>query len=327
MASRKPAGAQEADLVGRSVPRTDGFDKVTGSTRYVDDLSFPGMLHGMTVRSSIPAGEVLSVALDFDTSGFTIVDYRDIPGRNVISAIDDDQPCLVEQVVRHAAEPILLLAHADREQLFRARVGINYRPGEPVFDAAKSPTVFKAITIEKGDLLRGFDAADVVVEGEYHVGHQEHAYIEPNGVIAVPSGDAITVYGSLQCPYYVHKALKVLLGLPADRVRVVQTETGRRLRRQGGLPVDHRRSRLSAGAQVGAPGQARLRPERGHARHDQAASGRHPPSYGRHEGRAAHGDGNRRAARRRRLRDAESRRALARRASRVRAVPAARTCG
>ena len=67
---------------------------------------------------------------------------------------------------------------------------------------------------------------DLVVEGEYRVGLQEQLYIEPNGVIAVPENGGITVYGSLQCPYYVHRALRVLLGLPDDKVRVVQTETG-----------------------------------------------------------------------------------------------------
>ena len=215
-----------AASVGRSVPRLDGFGKVTGGARYLDDLSFPGMLHGATVRSTVPCGEITAIHLDVDTSAFTIVDYRDIPGRNVIAAIEPDQPCLVERVVNHAAEPILLLAHRDREKLLSARVDIQYRPGNPVFDPEQSPRTFKQIAIEKGDLARGFLAADIIVEGEYRVGHQEHAYIEPNGVIAVPSGDGITVYGSLQCPYYVHKALGELLGLPADRVRVVQTETG-----------------------------------------------------------------------------------------------------
>ena len=65
-----------------------------------------------------------------------------------------------------------------------------------------------------------------MIEGEYRTGHQEQLYIETNGVIAVPGDGQMTVYGSLQCPYYVHKALVVLLGLPPERVRVVQTETG-----------------------------------------------------------------------------------------------------
>src|SRR5262249_39296241 len=96
-------------------------------------------------------------------------------------------------------------------------------------DASTSPHAFKTIAIDKGDLAAGFATADTIVEGEYRVGHQEQLYIETNGVVAVPgNGDAdgITVYGSMQCPYYVHRALRVALGLPPDRVRVVQTETG-----------------------------------------------------------------------------------------------------
>lgn len=226
MGSRKSRLSPDTRLVGRSVPRTDAWDKVTGAARYVDDLTFPGMLHGLTVRSTIPAGKIRSIHLDFDTTGYTIVDYRDIPGRNVIAAIDDDQPCLVEREVRHVAEPILLIAHEDRERLLDAIVHIDYEPATPEFDPCRSQVSFKTITISKGDIDRGFDEADFVIEGEYRVGHQEHAYIETNGVIAVPGESSVTVYGSLQCPYYVHKALKVLLGLPGDRVRVVQTETG-----------------------------------------------------------------------------------------------------
>jgi CO/xanthine dehydrogenase Mo-binding subunit len=212
--------------VGRNVRRKDGDEKVTGAARYVDDLVFPGMLYGTTVRSTIACGEIASMKFPFDTRDFVIADARDIPGRNVIALIADDQPALAERAIRHVAEPILLLAHRDREKLLEARVEIDYHPGDPVFDPLTSPTVFKRIRIEKGSVADGFAAADVIVEGEYRTGHQEQLYIEPNGVIAAPERGGITVYGSLQCPYYVHKALKGLLNLPAEKVRVVQTETG-----------------------------------------------------------------------------------------------------
>jgi CO/xanthine dehydrogenase Mo-binding subunit len=212
--------------VGRNVLRKEGVDKVTGVARYVDDLTFPNLLHARTIRSTIPAGDILDVQLNFNPAGFTLVDHRDIPGRNIVALIDDDQPCLAESTVRHVAEPILLLAHKDRETLLAADVQVAYRPRLPVYDPAASPTTFKTITIAKGRLHEGFAAADVIVEGEYRVGHQEQLYIEPNGVIAVWEKGGITVYGSLQCPYYVHRALKVLLGLPDDKVRVIQTETG-----------------------------------------------------------------------------------------------------
>src|SRR5437762_7467243 len=213
--------------VGRNVLRKEGRDKATGGARYVDDISFPNLLHARTIRSTIPAGEIAGVAFNFDTTGFTIVSSRDIPGRNIVALIDDDQPCLAERTIRHFAEPIVLIAHHDRDALHAAEVRIDYRETTPNYDPEASTTTFKTITIEKGDLRQGFTAADRVVEGEYRAGHQEQLYIETNGVIAVPGPDGeMTVYGSMQCPYYVHRALKVVLGVPDDKVRVVQTETG-----------------------------------------------------------------------------------------------------
>jgi CO/xanthine dehydrogenase Mo-binding subunit len=213
-------------VVGRNVPRRDGFDKVTGAAKYIDDLSSPGMIYGRTIRSTLACGRIRGVTPLFDPAGFTVVDYRDIPGRNVVALIADDQPCLAEHVVRHFAEPILLLAHANRDALLAAEVHVDCERSEPVFDPLRSPKVFKKIGIRKGNVEAGFAVADEIVEGEYRVGHQEHVYIEPNGVIAVPENGGITLHGSLQCPYYVQKALCVVLGLPADKVRVIQAETG-----------------------------------------------------------------------------------------------------
>src|SRR5437763_4067094 len=197
--------------VGRNVLRKEGASKTSGTAKYIDDLSFPGMLHARTIRSTIPAGEIAAIRFHFDTTGFTIVDARDIPGRNIVALIEDDQPCLAERAIRHVAEPILLLAHEDRDRLRAAEVTIDYRETAANYEPEASTHSFKTITIEKGSLDQGFGAAHTIVEGEYRVGHQEQLYIEPNGVIAVPGnhGTDITVYGSLQCPYYVHRALCV----------------------------------------------------------------------------------------------------------------------
>jgi CO/xanthine dehydrogenase Mo-binding subunit len=213
-------------VVGRNVPRMEGRAKAAGTARYVDDVRMPGMIHGRTVRAPIACGELLAVKRELPGAGFTSVSFRDIPGRNVVSLIADDQPCLVERDIRHAEEPVLLLAHEDREALLAARVELRCRPGAPVFDPLASPRSFKDILIEKGDLERGFAEAALVVEGEYRAGHQEHVSIEPNGVIAWPEAGGIAVLGSLQCPYYVRKALVTLLALPPGKVRILQAETG-----------------------------------------------------------------------------------------------------
>ncbi|MDQ2667786.1 MAG: xanthine dehydrogenase family protein molybdopterin-binding subunit [Gemmatimonadota bacterium] len=213
--------------VGTSVARKDGIGKANGTTKYADDLEFPGMLHGRTIRSTIARGRITNIRFDFDTTGFTIVDYRDIPasGRNVVALIEDDQPFLAEREIRHAAEPIILLAHHDREKLLSANVIIEYDAEEPEYDPERSTGVLKALSIDKGSLDAGFAEADLIVEGTYRTGHQEHVYIETNGMIAVPENGGIAVHGSIQCPFYVQKALKSLLGKDAW-IRVVQTETG-----------------------------------------------------------------------------------------------------
>ncbi|MGQ0643636.1 MAG: xanthine dehydrogenase family protein molybdopterin-binding subunit [Gemmatimonadaceae bacterium] len=214
--------------VGVSVPRKDGMGKATGRAVYADDLVFPGMLYGRTIRTSIPCGRLTGVRCDFDTAGFTIVDHTDIPssGRNIVALIEDDQPCLVEREIRHVAEPVLLLAHEAREALLGARVELTQESEPAMLDPEQATRVFKEILIEKGDAGRAMERAATVVQGTYKTGHQEHMYIEPNGVVAVPEDDGITIYGSIQCPYYVHKALVALLGTSVRGVRVVQTETG-----------------------------------------------------------------------------------------------------
>ena len=213
--------------VGTSVARKDGIGKATGRAMYADDITFPGMLHGRTIRSTIARGRITNIRFEFDTTGFTIVDYRDVPadGRNVVALLEDDQPFLVEHEVRHLAEPVLLLAHEDREKLLTAQVTIEYDREEPLFDVEQSDRVLKSLSIDKGNLDAGFAEAELIVEGTYRTGHQEHVYIEPNGVIAVPENGGIVVHGSIQCPFYVLKALKSLMGDDVW-IRVVQTETG-----------------------------------------------------------------------------------------------------
>jgi CO/xanthine dehydrogenase Mo-binding subunit len=189
----------------------------------------------------------------------------------------------------------------------------------PNYDPEKSDVCFKKISIDKGLIDLGFRKSDLVIDGEYRTGHQEQLYIETNGVIAVPGDGEMTVYGSLQCPYYVHKALVVLLKLPPERVRVVQAETG------GGFGgKEEYPSMLACHAAIlarKAIGPVKMIYDRVEIcwRHeaasiDRAASHRAEPR------RSAGGDGRRRDHGRRRVCDAQRRGAVARRDPRRRAV-------
>src|SRR5262245_38561164 len=136
--------------VGRNVLRKEGAEKVTGAARYIDDLAFPDLLHARTIRSTIPCGEIVDVRYQLDPGAFTIVTHRDIPGRNIVALIEEDQPALAEKTIRHVAEPVLLIAHEDRDALNAAQVEIVYRETTPIYDPEASPITFKKIAIEKG---------------------------------------------------------------------------------------------------------------------------------------------------------------------------------
>ncbi len=228
-------------LIGRAVRRKEGYEKVTGRARYVDDLVFPGLLHGTTVRSPAARGRIRGIRFGerVTWSEFVIVGAADIPGDNVVALIGDDQPMLARDNVNHVEEPVLLLAHPDKYRLEQARraVEVDIESMPAIFSLDDSlagreivwgeDNVLKSFLLDKGNVDQAWAEAEILVEGEYSTGAQEQLYIEPQGMIAVANPqDGVTVWGSMQCPYYVHKALRRLFGLPDDKVRVVQAETG-----------------------------------------------------------------------------------------------------
>lgn len=220
--------------VGHNPPKADAWGKVTGRTQYTDDLDEPGVIHGATVRSSICRGKIKEIRFGegVNWDEFTIVQAKDIPagGENVVALIEDDQPCLAHGRVEHKHEPIILLAHPDREQLLKGvkAVQIVYEKEEPALDYRAASFDFKKYRIFKGDPASAFARKDLVVlETEWEVPHQEQLYIEPQAMIAKTAPDgSIHIRGSLQCPFYVDKAVARLFGIAPEKVRVEQVMTG-----------------------------------------------------------------------------------------------------
>ena len=226
--------------VGTNVPRKEGVEKVTGKSKYIDDLTFPDMIYGVTVRSHVPRGTIRKIhfADNINWDEFTIVTTKDIPGKNVVTLIESDQPFLAGEEIRHQQEPILLLAHPDKSLLEEARRSIRIEVDElpAVFDIEDAlskkhiiysdDNIIKEYLITKGNTDDVWENAHKVISEEYRTGAQEQLYIENNGMIAIANDEEVTVWGSMQCPYYVHKALMPLFDLPAEKIRIIQTATG-----------------------------------------------------------------------------------------------------
>jgi CO/xanthine dehydrogenase Mo-binding subunit len=227
--------------VGRSTPRTEGPEKLCGRARYLDDYVFEGGLHGVTFRSKVAHGRIRHITFDpaFPWAECVVATAKDIPGGNHVSLMENDQPLLADGRVLHPMEPIVLVAHPSRQKAYQAlahiRVEYEEVPAVSTVEEALAgkqvlrppDNVFKSFRIEKGDVESALLRADVVVEGEYRVPHQEQAYIENQGMAAYVDADGtLVVMGSMQCPFYVHKALAHIFDLGDEKLRIVQTTTG-----------------------------------------------------------------------------------------------------
>jgi CO/xanthine dehydrogenase Mo-binding subunit len=226
--------------IGTSALRREGKVKLTGSALYTDDLKIEGLLHGVTVRSTVARGRLKAIHFEegYPWHEFLIVTAKDIPGKNVVAHIIQDQPCLVDEFINHAEEAVVLLAHPDRARAEEARTKVRLDVEElpPVLSIEDSlartcivwgeDNTFKRLVIAKGDPETQWEGAHLLHEGTYRTGAQEHLYIEPNAMIAEASPAGILARGSLQCPYYVHHSLHELFGLAPEQIRVVQLDTG-----------------------------------------------------------------------------------------------------
>lgn len=205
------------------------------------DMHLDRMVYTYPVVSPIAFGKLNGVDISAarETPGFLGAWFaRDIPGENQVGVILPDQPLFAQETLRFVGDAIgIVAAETEPEAISAARsVKINATPREPILSINASKTAVEnkihanniacEHRLERGDIHAGFADADVVVEADFVTPYQEHFYLEPQGCIVDPLGDEITVYGSIQCVFYVQKAVAKVLGLPFSKVRVIQTPTG-----------------------------------------------------------------------------------------------------
>lgn len=214
--------------ISSPVTKKDHTEKMNGSAVYIADMPADNLLHGKMLRSEKAYAKIKAIRLPPLEEGYFVVDYRDVPGVNLLKVVSSEQPLFAEGQVCFAGEAILMIAGPDEKkvnQLVR-QTKVEYEEQKPVLTMDEACENAAEYAYHKGDPDSAFKEAASVFEAVYETGYQEQAYIEPQGVIGVYEEGRATLYGSMQCPYYVKDAVMLCMGLGENAVRIVQTTTG-----------------------------------------------------------------------------------------------------
>ena len=229
-------------ILGKSINRPDAPGKTTGKTRFLTDIAVDNMAHGAPVYSSIPFGEYTSIDLSKAKKVDGYIDFvsaKDIPAENQIGVIVSDQPLFADKTVRFIGDSIGLVVAETHEAAIEAAkaVSISYAEKTPYYTIDESRDAEDNFIdesnlachhkVRKGDIQKGFVESDQIIEARFKTPYQEHYYLEPQACIASPNGsDKMKILGSLQCPFYIQKAIARVFDWPYENILVEQAPTG-----------------------------------------------------------------------------------------------------
>lgn len=238
--------AREYIVIGKEITRSDSIEKALGKAKFVEDYFEHGKVLFIKQILSTEAHAFIE-GIDYREAlkipGIAgIYTYRDIPGENQVGYALPDQPLLAEGKVRYHGETIALIAAWDYDKALRAAelVKVRYKPLPLLLDPIKalkrkdllvheelgSNIAFKT-KLRRGDIEKGFNESDVIVENTYRTHHQEHAYLEPEAALAIPDVEGrITIISCAQYPHLAQKIVARVLGLPASRIRIISPYIG-----------------------------------------------------------------------------------------------------
>ncbi|HEX3556667.1 MAG TPA: molybdopterin cofactor-binding domain-containing protein [Thermoanaerobaculia bacterium] len=242
----EPEPQREPNVIGKPFRRVDGRAKVTGATRFADDLAFPRMCFARLVRSTVPHANIVSI--DFSEAervpGYLgALTGKEAPIHFGILPVSQDEHALCPDRVRFVGDPVVAVAAVTEDAAYEAalKVKVEYAPlptissveealatPEPrIHDYGDHGNVHKVVAMTFGEVEKGFAEADEIFEDVFFYEGNTHLPMEQHCAVAVPEdGDRVTLYSSTQTPHYVHRALSKVLELPASRIRVVATSNG-----------------------------------------------------------------------------------------------------
>ncbi|MBC8313424.1 MAG: xanthine dehydrogenase family protein [Candidatus Cloacimonetes bacterium] len=232
--------------MGKDIPRTDAYEKVTGRAIFGADLKFSEMLFTAQKRINSAHAKIKNIKISeaLKVEGIkTIVTYKDIPGENLVGTVKNDQPIFAHKKVRYPGDVIALVVGKNRQAVQTAlkKIEVDYKElpvlsnpqnaldkDAPLIHPENGTNQIVHYPLRKGDVEKGFQQADFILEKEYSTQFVEHAYVEPEVVIAVPDyrKDVYKIYGSIQNPFTTRRIVARVMNLSLNKIRIIQSEIG-----------------------------------------------------------------------------------------------------
>ena len=234
-------------VVGQPLPKIDAWAKVTGETRYADDLVLPRLAHGRLLRSARAHARIVRI----DTSRarevpgvYAVITGADLPRVKFgILPVSQDEEALCTDKVRMVGDAVAAVAAVDEETAERAcrLIEVEYEPlpalmsiqdslAHPevrIHEYGDGPNVHKNVALQFGDVEAAFAAADLVREDVFYFEGNTHLPMEQHAAVAHWAADGkLTLWSSTQTPHYVHRLLAKILAVPAAHIRVVAAPVG-----------------------------------------------------------------------------------------------------
>lgn len=214
--------------ISKPVKKKDHDIKFSGEAKYVDDYQSEEYLYAKMVRSEKPKAKIIEIQKPDLPEGCYYIDAKDAVTDNRTVVIFDDQPIFADGEVQYVGEAILMVV-APTQQLadqIAAQVKVSYEELDAIVDYEVANEIAHEYQFTKGHPDEAFEKAHRIIEETFHTGYQEQAYIEPQGLIAHYDDEVLTIQGSMQCPYYVQKAIKHAFDFGDERIRIMQNITG-----------------------------------------------------------------------------------------------------
>jgi selenium-dependent xanthine dehydrogenase len=250
--------------VGERTVRMDSTEKLLGTGEFVDDMQVPGMLHGAVLRTKYPRAMVKKIDISAARAlpGVEVVlTAKDVPGERLLGHIVHDWPVMIAEgeETRYVGDALVVLAATSKEAARQALelIRVEYEELPPLLSpeaamAEGAPrlhpkgNLLSETSVKRGNVDQAIADAKYVVTQRYSTPRQEHAFLEPESALAVPSQDGpLTVYTAGQGVYDDHQGIVEMLGVANEKVRVISKLVGGGFGGKEDLSVQHHAALLA----------------------------------------------------------------------------------